>query len=159
MSNGILSIEDLINSKLEYKEAVEAGTVVPQKTRFTMGVIPPGAMCGTCGSISYTGINEVTLKWGTCEDYKQSGMLAVNCMTPHCHLWHKRSANKIIAEREFARKMTDVILKLNASLKGGSRNIDKMEMPKRPKELSEKPKKNAAELLSDLMSDTGDDDE
>jgi hypothetical protein len=56
-------------------------------------------ICGNCRYLHYSGIQEIKMEFGNCDEYKKSKRLVNRPEFSACELWKRRSANKIIGEK------------------------------------------------------------
>ena len=161
LSNSLLS---LIQSKLQLKELKDSG-VVRQGLK-ARGHIPEKACCGNCANLTYSGVMEVKMEYGNCEEYQVSERFVVKPEMQGCPFWRQRSLNRTAHEHNYAKAMKTAINQMNIQLYGGTRYIEKIDLPKRPKEL-DADKKTATsafaaigiDLASLIGGSTSEDDE
>lgn len=132
LSNNLLS---LIQAKLELKQRKDSGEI--RQGLKARGHIPERACCGNCANITYNGIMEVKMEYGNCEEYQVSERFVVKSEMQGCPYWRQRSLNRTAHEHNYAKAMKAAINQMNLQLYGGARYVDKLDLPKRPKELDE----------------------
>ena len=65
--------------------------------------------CRNCRFIYFIGMKEVSLISGTCDNWKISGRLNVQCSDDACEHWSRRRLGKMANEEKYAEAMREAI--------------------------------------------------
>lgn len=159
-----MNIEGLIQNRIKSAEMRQRDKE-PRHRRVKQrdaSEIPQTATCGNCTHMTYVGIMEIKLEWGSCEAFKQSERLANRYDTPSCPFWSKRSytvtINELAFSEEVRRKYSSVAEEVIAKGKRMASAKGNSPEPKPPKVLDpSKPiKKSAKDALTMLGIGIGD---
>lgn len=147
-----MTIEELIADKMKLAEDKAAGRVSQRARGRSPIAKPSNAICGNCQNLTYYGPMEVSLEWGTCEEYKETGTLRCkpDTVATECQFWRPRSVNRMRDEMNYAREVSNRLRSTFARNPG--RNVDaiKMEKVARPRSLDADYGKDARLALASL---------
>lgn len=83
-----------------------------------------GSRCGNCKFIEFDGPHELSLVFGTCGRYDQSGRVGVTCKQGACPLWQKRTSDQLHKDRSRQLELITIVKAVNESVQRSAARRD-----------------------------------